>query len=583
MSALTEKLVAVRQAARLAGHGGKGDIYAEACKELGCSLATLHRKLNETSVAAPRKQRSDEGKTALALAEAELIAALMQETTRRNGKQLYSLEEAVKVLRENKQIKAEKISPDGVVSPLSMTTIFRALRHYGLHRDQLNAPAPYTELATEYPNQCWQIDASICTMYYLSNGLKGMPAEVYNKNKPANMERIAAHRVWRYVITDHYSGWLYVEYVLGAESGENLCTVLINAMQERSRLDMLHGRPEMLMMDPGSANTAAMTLNLCNSLGIKVLINKVHNARAKGSVEKAHDITERSFEPGLKLVSVSSLAQLNALVTEWRIDFNNRRIHRRHGKTRSAIWMTIPQNILVKVPSVDVCRELAVAKTKDCKVKPNLVVSFLGKEYKVKTVPGVAVGEMLAMTRNPWRDDSAQVALKDADGNTIYHVVYPVKRNDVGFDEDAAIIGQNYKSFADTPVQKNAKRLEKIITRQTNEDDVKKFRKAKLLPFGGEIKPYAHIDNDSLPTPLPRKGIDLVLSAPKIEFQKLNIVEAAKILRAALGDQWTPETYGWLSQRYADGVDSEEIDSIISELSGTSAALKMPLKLVSIR
>jgi hypothetical protein len=107
---------------------------------------------------------------------------------------------------------------------------------YGLHPDQLLAPAPVTELASRHPNHVWQIDASLCTLYCLGNGakgLQGMEGQVYYKNKPGNLERVSANRVWRYVVTDHASGWLYVEYVLGAESGENLCSVFINAMQER--------------------------------------------------------------------------------------------------------------------------------------------------------------------------------------------------------------------------------------------------------------------------------------------------------------------------------------------------------------
>ena len=86
-----------------------------------------------------------------------------------------------------------------------------------------------------------------------------MDSAKFYKNKPANIARIASDRVWSYEITDHTSGWIYVEYVMGAESGENLCSVLINAMQERGGADVLHGVPKILYLDPGSANTAGMT------------------------------------------------------------------------------------------------------------------------------------------------------------------------------------------------------------------------------------------------------------------------------------------------------------------------------------
>ncbi|EFN7504750.1 DDE-type integrase/transposase/recombinase, partial [Escherichia coli] len=158
---------------------------------------------------------------------------------------------------------------------------------------------------------------------------------------PANLARIASDRVWSYEITDHASGWIYVEYVTGAESGENLCSVLINAMQERGGADVLHGVPKILYLDPGSANTAGMTKNMCRSLGIDLIAHKPHNARATGQVEKARDIIERKLEPGLKFRPVHSLEELNALAAKWRSHFNATAVHSRHGKTRTDIWLKI--------------------------------------------------------------------------------------------------------------------------------------------------------------------------------------------------------------------------------------------------
>ena len=129
-------------------------------------------------------------------------------------------------------------------------------------------------MRSEHPNHVWQIDASLCVLYYLkpsakAQGLHIMDQGEFYKNKPKNLARVMADRVWSYEITDHTSGWIYVEYVMGAESGENLCSVLINALQERGGPDMLHGVPRILYMDPGSANTSAMTMNLCKSLGMR--------------------------------------------------------------------------------------------------------------------------------------------------------------------------------------------------------------------------------------------------------------------------------------------------------------------------
>lgn len=584
---LTERLVAIALAARQAGHGGKGAIYDAACRELGMSRATLARKIKEVAVMAPRKRRSDAGQSALTLDEAKLISAALMETTRKNDKRLYSIKDAVTMLRANNAIRAEFLDTEtGELRPLSESTIHRALRMYGLHPDQLLAPAPVTELASRHPNHVWQIDASLCTLYYLGNGakgLQGMEGQVYYKNKPGNLERVSANRVWRYVVTDHASGWLYVEYVLGAESGENLCSVFINAMQERGGADMMHGCPVMIVTDPGAAMTGALFRNLCRALGISLVINAVGNARAKGQVENANNLVETKFEPGLKLRPVASLDELNTLAKAWRENFNATEIHRRHGQSRSLVWMTIRADQLIKAPSVEVCRELAVAEPESRKVTPKLRVSFQGREYDVSTVPGVMVGEKVMVTRNPWRDDAAQVVLVGEDGRDVFHVVHEVFKDELGFSEKAAVFGESYKRHADTPAQTALKDIEQLVTGTDSQAAAEAARKAKSLPFGGQLDPYKHIDDATLPTYLPRRGTAHDLVAPKVELPPLSHVDAAKQIKPRVesaGGEWTADRFRWLQQRYPVGVPQDQLDTIVAELSGPRAGHQKPLQLL---
>ncbi|CBJ42985.1 DDE-type integrase/transposase/recombinase [Ralstonia solanacearum] len=588
---LTEKLVAVAQAARMAGHGGKGAIYEAACRDLGLSRATLLRKLKEVTLTAQRKRRSDAGQSALTRDEAMMVSAVLMESTRKNGKRLYSVADAVETLRANGMIRAEFLDTStGELRLLSESTVHRALRTYGLHPDQLLAPSPVTELASLYPNHVWQIDASLCVLYYLkpsadtrANGLRVMDHAEFYKNKPKNVARIAADRVWSYEITDHTSDWLYTEYVMGAESGENLCSVLINAMQERGGADLLHGVPRILMLDAGSANTAAMTRNLCRSLGIELIPHKVGNARATGQVENARNIIERKFEPGLKFQPVANLEELNALAKKWRMHFNATATHRRHGMTRSQAWMAIRADQLIKAPSVEVCRELAVATPESRKVSPKLRVSFLGREYDVSTVPGVMVGEKVMVTRNPWRDDAAQVVLVDEHGHEVFHVVAEVQKTEFGFSTDAARIGESYVRHADTPAQTALKDIEQLVTGTESQAAAEAARKAKALPFGGQLDPYKHIDDATLPTYLPRRGTAHDLVAPKVEMPPLSLVEAAKQIKPkveAAGGEWTVDRFRWLQQRYPAGVPQEQLDAIVAELTGPRAGLQTPLQIV---
>ncbi|WP_297572638.1 DDE-type integrase/transposase/recombinase [uncultured Deefgea sp.] len=574
---INERLFSAAQAASRAGHGGKGVIYQAACAELGISLAKLHRKLGELTVKKPRKQRSDTGDTSLNRDEAMILSGLLMESTRRNGKRLYSIADALEAARANGLVRAEYIdSATGEVRPLSESTIHRALRVHGVHPDQLLQAAPAAELASLHPNHVWQIDASLCVLYYLKNGnhsrkatgLQVMDHATFYKNKPANVAKIAHERVWSYEITDHTSGWIYVEYVLGAESGENLCSVLINAMQERGGNDVLHGVPRFLNMDPGSANTAAMTKNLCKALGIDMLVHKAGSARATGQVENARNIIERKFEPGLKFVEVHDLAELNAMAKKWRTHFNATAAHRRHGMTRSSAWLKIKQDQLIKAPSIEVCRELAVAEPESRKITAQLRVSFHGNEYDVATVPGVMVGEKLLITRNPWRDDAAQVVLNDADGREYFHIVPMLVKGEFGFTQNAAVLGEQFKQPANTPAQTALQEIELLATGTSTSAEAEAARKAKTLPFAG-FDPYKHIENTQLPSFMPRRGTEHGLMAPKIEYAPLSHFDAARSLKPmieAAGGAWSATTVQWLQQRYPAGVPQDEFDAIVTAL-----------------
>lgn len=572
-AALTERLVAVAQAARAAGHGEKGAIYEVACKELRISRATLLKKLKEVAVSTTRKRRVDSGTSALTREEALAISAAVIESARKNEKRLYSLGDAVEALRSSGMIRAESLNTQtGELTKLSLSAIGRALYAYRLHPDQLLAPAPAIEQASLHPNHVWQIDASLCVLYYLKpgktvreNGLRVMPHHEFYKNKPKNLARIAADRVWSYEITDHCSGWIYVEYVMGAESGENLCSVLINAMQERGGADTLHGVPFALNMDPGSANTGAMTTNLCKSLSIKTIIHKAGNARQTGSVEKARDIIERKFESGLKFQPVADLDELNALAKKWRSHFNATAIHSRHGKSRTALWMQIRAAQLIKAPSVEVCRELAVSAPEQRKVTPKLRVSFQGREFDVSSVPGVMVGERLMVTRNPWRMDAAQVVLTGEDGREVFYIVPEVLKNEFGFAMEAAVIGESFKRHADTPAQKARQEIEQLVTGTSSVAEAEAARKAKALPFGGQLQPYKHIDDTDLPAFLPRRGTEHGLVAPTVELPPLSLYTVAKRLKGEIPN-WNADHYSWLQAEYPEGVGEDDIGNVTERL-----------------
>ncbi|HCA23629.1 MAG TPA: integrase [Pseudomonas sp.] len=576
---LMQEIQAVARQAEAAGRGERRAILEAGAARLGMSVPTLYRKLQEVTVRPQRKRRSDAGKTGIPLKELQLISALLVESIRKNQKQLSSVKLAVERLRSNGLIMAGRVNEQtGEFKAFSTSAISRALYQANLHPDQVLAPAPAVSLASRHPNHVWQVDASISTQFYLADdGAAVMDQAQFYDGKPGNLRKIERQRLWRYVITDHASGAIYVQYVLGAESAENLCHVLISCMQYRGVADPFHGVPWALMTDPGAAMTSAMFRNLCQALSIDLIINEVGNARAKGQVEQAHNIVECQFESGLKLVRATTLEQINELAGQWMRHYNGVAIHSRHRSTRFAVWQRITAEQLRVAPAAEVCRELAICEPEQRKVSPLLRVSYRGADYDVSTVPGVLVGEKLLLTRNPWRDaDSAQVVVTNEEGRRAFHVVERIQLDEFGFATTAATIGSDFKSHSETPAQAAKKVLEQLATETQTEEEAKAARKAKALPFGGRIDPNKHITDTELPAYLPKRGTELETNTDvaAIEPSRLTHFAAAKRVMGQF-PEWGKEHFAALKAGYPDGVLETELDAVVEAIRAALARPKL--------
>lgn len=560
-------LMDVANRAEKAGHGGKTKVYQSAADSLGISMQTLMRKLAELRPT-QRRRRSDAAQSALSREDAQVIAAYMLDSRRKNGKRLASLEDAIEVLRSNGEIDASRIDEEtGEVIPLSISAISRAMYQYNLHPEQLALPSPKQTLRSEHPNHVWQIDPSLCVLYYLpaANGeaLQVMDEDKFYKNKPKNILRIEKERVWRYVITDHASGVIFTHYVLGAESGVNLLEAFIHAAIKRDD-EPFYGIPRLVMVDPGSANTGAVFRNLCRALNITLQVNLPGQPWAKGQVEKANDIVERSFEHRLKFQEKppTSVEELNLLASQWRRWFNSTATHRRLNKTRFAAWMRIKAEQLILAPDEKVMRSIAMTKPERRKVSVQLQVSFNGNQYSVAKIPGVHVGMYLEVTRNPWYDDRAGILYRDNEGREIMQVVQAIQRDEFGFDIESPIIGETFRSHADTELDTNRKAVERLTMESGTDTEAEKKRKSGATPFGGRVDAMKPITDSKLPEYLPRKGQQLEVSAPTVQSLRLNHVEAAKRLKNRLGDDWSTDHYQWLVQRYPEGILEDQLETI---------------------
>ena len=569
----TQRLVQIAQMAAAAPVGGKQAIYDAACQELRVSRATLHRYLQQVVMKPERKKRSDAGGVSLRREEAIAISAMLMSSHRKNAKRLMSIGQAVDVMRANGEVRAERADPaTGELRPLSASAIARALRAYGLHPDQLNRPEPAVELRSLHPNHVWQIDASMCVLYYLNtrseaeSGLQVMEREQFYKNKPANLKRIEADRVWSYEVTDHYSGAIFVHYVLGAESGANLTESFMAATQKREA-DPFHGVPFILMMDMGSANTSGLFANLARRLQVKLIAHAPGNARATGQVEKARDQIERGFEAGLRLRPVHSLAQLNEQAQRWARWFNGNRLHTRHGKTRYDQWLSIAAEQLRIAPPLAVCRELLTHHPEERKVSDMMTVSFKGREYDVRQVPGVMLGEKLSIALNPYNLDSATVVDVDAQGNEVLHTIPLVERDEAGFRGDANVIGEDWARPAHTVLEANRKAVERFAMDAQTDEQAQAARKAKAVPFGGRIDPFKVIEQSPERTFLPRRGTELAPGAVRAQAptKVLDLFAVAAEL-ARRGVAMSRETNELIRAWHPKGLPETELDALQARL-----------------
>lgn len=584
MSTATMEIViqATRQA-EAAPHGEKQKILQEAAKWLGVSLQHFYR-LQDNILPAnkQRKRRSDAGQFALTRDEAKAICAYMMAPTRNNGKRLPSLEMAVDELRANGVVSAAQLNEDtGELVPLSASAIARAMRAYRLHPEILERPAPAIHLRSLHPNHLWQIDPSLCVLYYLptqkGESLQVMSEKEFYKNKPNNIRRIEKERVWRYVVTDHASGVIYVQYVLGAESGRNLVDAFIGATQKSDHAaDPFCGIPKMVMVDPGSANTGAVFRNLCRALGITLQVNTPGQPRASGQVEKANDIVERHFEHRLIFLEnpPTSLEELNTLAWRWMRHFNAKARHSRHGRARYDAWLSISEEQLVFAPSVEAMRAAATHKPEERTVNGFLEVSYKGNHYSVKDIPEVMVGEKVLVTRDAYEEDAARVFYLDEEGNETTKKLLPLQKNDLGFFDDAVVVGETYHAHADTSADTHRKELERYTMGASTDEEAAAKRKAKHTPFGGAIDPMASMDDATLPTFIKKRGSEHQLTLPVVEPATLTLFEASRAL-SIMVEGWNSTHYDWLSQRYPEGGVSEaDLPSIAAQLNGGATVLR---------
>ncbi|HCA5292482.1 TPA: transposase family protein [Acinetobacter baumannii] len=553
-----------------AGFGEKAEIAKIACEYLRISKAQLYRELETVGYKSGRKQRSDKGKSIVSVETAELVGGMVISAMSKTGKKRMPINLALEVAQDS-----------GKAPKVSAATISRVMKQNMCHPSQLVTPTAHQQQRSLHPNHVWEADASICVVFYLNkkSGMHVMDEREFYKNKPANLKKIEKDRVIRYVITDHTSGWIYFEYVWGAESSENLTNVFLNAIQKRSNQEPMHGVPFIFYVDKGSANTSGLFRNLLERLNVEFIAHATHNSRAKGQVEQANNLIETQFESLLSFKTVDSIEELNAFATQWRVMFNETKVHSRTKRTRNQVWQMIRPEQLRIAPPIELCRELVSTLPVSRTVKGDLTIQHTIKGYgeqfyNVRHIDGIYVGAKVDVVVNPYRAPDIDVLMTDEHGEQVIHTVQPDQYDIFGQLAESPAIGEEIRSMPDSKIDQSRKRIMKQAYNAETQAEVDKAIKKRTPAYQGQIDPTAHITKHEVPEYLPRAGEQMQTEISRRQVAPVNLIQAAKQIRGLVGDLWTPECMAALKKSFPNGEVPQDVIPEIAE--GIKAATQKP-------
>lgn len=554
-------------------------IIAEMCRLFGFGKDSAYRVLKEGGWESNRKKRSDKGTSSISEKDLSTLAALLQNSVRKNGKKTMSIENARSVMLMN-----------GFDIPISTRQLSGLLKDRTLATEVTSKPSPHQRMRSEYPNQIHFADPSVALMYFAPNGKQKFlrDDEVY-KNKPF-LEGKENLKCWRYVLTDHYSGTICVRYYAAAgENSANMYDFLLYAWgKKKDPLYNFHGLPELLIWDCGSANVSKPVTNALKALRVETKPHLPGNPRAKGQVEKANDIVERQFESLLHLETVNSMEELNDAAERWCAAFNANTLEHRDTRimragrkvgSRTMIWNWIQQDQLRELPDEEVCRQIFTTGVQVRTVGGDLAISFVhpknkqATRYSLSALPDIMVGMTVNVQPILVSEEAlALVSYQDSTGEVVSFEVKPIEYDRVGFDIAAPVFGKEYKSQPDTLVEKNTKELAALALGGEKSD----------VPFakvtdGQGFKTHSLIHTEANPFFKTQTGKQVEVAAGTVEVHDILIspVEMAKRFKARAG--FIPDGFiAGLKKEFPDGVPAQLVDDLVREyMDGSESTVKL--------
>lgn len=570
-------------------HGGKRQEVLRVAAALGWSPARVYESLKKVGWSSGRKKRSDAGKTSVTDKVLNDLAATFSNSVRANGKALMDMPNARSMLSAN-----------GREFTVSNGHLSRLMRNRGMSVDMLKRPAAHTKMKSLHPNHVHQVDPSYCVLYYLP-GSKGPTVQriagddEFYKNKPQNIEKNARFRVWRYVLTDHYSSSILVRYYQSAgETQTNLYEFLLWCWAKQESRPM-HGVPKILVWDKGSANTSSAIKQALEALEVDDIPHTAGNARGKGQVENANNLVEKFFESRLRFEPVNSVEELNAAADRWCTAYNadsipdfDSRLNREgmaQPLARFSLWQMIRKEQLRILPDIALCRSLLTRKSETRKVSGSLTITFKHPQadrslsYDLQGLPEVFPGATVDVAPLVYGDCQVKVTVSDYKDEKQSFTLSPIVFDDLsGFRVDAPVWGEEFKSKPDTLLDFNRKEADRnAFPDARSDEEIKKLKRKNAAPFGG-LDAHSHLGGVYKPSFIQRPGTTIDLpDTNRIENKPLSIIETCKRIRSSIGRAVTSQENQLIRDRYPKGVPVEEYDQLVELITNPTPEFKLSL------
>ena len=155
-------------------------LVRRAALALGLDPKSVYRLRREAGWESGRKTRRDAGQSAVDEDLALAVGGLVKQATRANGKRTLTIEGTRRLLAAQGYGVAD--AETGEITMPSSKTLSTVMRRLGCHPDQVARGKATGRLRSLHPNHAWQVDSSVCVLFYLPGGKK-MPGLMHQHHR----------------------------------------------------------------------------------------------------------------------------------------------------------------------------------------------------------------------------------------------------------------------------------------------------------------------------------------------------------------------------------------------------------------